>query len=278
MAQGKYAAAEDRLVQVARSLRSAASASRRDLAAVWNQLGIVCKYLGRFSAAERYYHQALRSVTHLAGRDPLVADLYHNLGGLEHARGRYKQAEKYARKGLRLRFQSAVGITLALGSDFAALAAILDGLGKYDESEKLYHHALRIYHRHFGAVHAEIAVVLNNLGALNQSFGRYGRAAYFYRRALSMKWCLLGNSHPDLVPTLNNLATLYYAQDKIDAARLWLRRALHLARVSLGRSHPVTRTLEYNFDRSSLRPDLIHGRVHEKNPKRRGVPGIKTPA
>jgi tetratricopeptide (TPR) repeat protein len=246
-AQGKYAAAEKRLLQAARSLRRANTEFRRERAAVWNELGMVCKYLGKFRSAQRYYQRALDSVGRLAGCDSLVADLYHNLGGLEHSRRRFKVAEKYARKGLRLRLQTQAGNSVVVASDSAALAAILDGLGKYDESERLYHQALKIYRKQFGADHAEIAVVLNNLGALHQNARRPARAAYYYRTALSMKLRVLSNSHPGLVPTLNNLATLCYSQNRMVEARLWFRRAVRLASVSLGPSHPVTRTLERSF-------------------------------
>ncbi len=250
-AQGKYAAAEKCLLEAARSLRGTGAASRPERAAVWNELGMVCKYLGKFYSADRYYQQALGSARYMAGpeRDSLVADLYHNLGGLEHSRGRFTLAEKRARKGLCLRLQFSVGNCPAVASDLAALAAILDGLGKYGESEKLYRQALRIYRRQFGANHAEIAVVLNNLGAMHQAAGRPGRAGYYYRSALRMKSRVLGKSHPDLAFTMNNLATLYHTQNRLDDAGLWLRRALGLARVSLGRSHPVTRTLERNSGR-----------------------------
>jgi tetratricopeptide (TPR) repeat protein len=96
-AQGKYAAAERSLLQIAKSLRRAGSGSRRERAVVWNALGIVCKYLGKFRSAERYYQQALRSARYLTGCDSLLADLYHNLGGLEHSRRHFERAEKFAR-------------------------------------------------------------------------------------------------------------------------------------------------------------------------------------
>lgn len=250
-ARGKYAAAEKRLLQTAKSLCRKGSSSRRERAVVWNALGIICKYLGKFRSAGRYYHQALRSVSHLTRCDSLIADLYHNLGGLEHSRGRFTLALKYARKGLALRLQSELRDSPSVASDLIALAAILVGLKKYDESEKLYYRALRVYRSQFGAFQAEIAVVLNNLGALHQAAGRYQRAGLFYRAALSSKRRVLGDSHPDLVLTMNNLGTLYYAQDRVSNASFWIGRALCLARVALGRSHPVTRTLESNHCRIS---------------------------
>lgn len=250
-AQGKYGAAEECLRQAARCLRRAGSGSRSERAIVWNALGIVCKYLGKFRSARRYYQRALDHSRYLAGleRVQLLADLYHNLGGLEHAQDSFARAEKYARKGLRMRLQSSAAGSPAIASDLAALAAILDGLGKCHESEKLYHQALRIYRRHFGANHAEIAVVLNNLGALHQAAGHHERAARYYRNAVRMKRRVLGKSHPDLVLTMNNLATLLYAQGRPSGARQWSQKALQLAIISIGKRHPITQKIRNNCDR-----------------------------
>jgi tetratricopeptide (TPR) repeat protein len=174
--RGRFAEAEAHLLRAAECLRR--SGTNPERAAVWNQLGMVCKYLGKFHSAERYYRQALRCAGQLEGqkRNQLIADLFHNLGGVEHSRGRFATGERYARKGLRLRLQFCAAGSPAVASDLAGLAAILYGLGKIDEAGKLYHRALSIYRRHFGANHAEIAVVLNNLGSLFQASRRPERA------------------------------------------------------------------------------------------------------
>lgn len=175
-----------------------------DRPAVWNQLGMVCKYSGKFDAAERYYRLALRHARRCAKgpeREFFIATLYHNLGGVEHSRRRFSRGEKYARKGLRLRLDWAAPNSLAVASDRAALAAILDGLHRPDESEELYHRALRTYRREYGPRHPEIAVILNNLGALYAATARPKRAESHYLAALRMKRGLLGTSHPDVAVT-----------------------------------------------------------------------------
>jgi len=59
-----------------------------ELSSLLNNLGVVCKYLGAFDEAERVYLRALALTEKTLGPDhPDVATLYHNLGGLEHARG-----------------------------------------------------------------------------------------------------------------------------------------------------------------------------------------------
>src|SRR5215467_9582953 len=55
-----------------------------------NARAVLYKYQGRFSEAARLYRRALKLLTEAYGCDhPDVATIYHNLGGLEHARGRH---------------------------------------------------------------------------------------------------------------------------------------------------------------------------------------------
>jgi tetratricopeptide (TPR) repeat protein len=220
-----------------------------DRAALWNELGMVRKYLGKFDSAERYYRLALRCARQrpkTAEREFFLANLYHNLGGVEHSRRRFGIAEKYARKGLELRLKCTGSDSLAVASDRAALAAILDGRHRYGESKRCYFHALKVYRREYGASHPEIAVVLNNLGALYQATGRPKLAESYYRAALRMKRRELGASHPDIGVTMNNLAMLHRGQGRCELAESWFKRALQILNSSLGSSHPVTQELRNN--------------------------------
>src|SRR4051794_15704946 len=62
----------------------------QELSALLNSLGRVYKYTGRFEDADALYHRALALVEQSLGPDhPEAATLCHNLGGLEHARGRH---------------------------------------------------------------------------------------------------------------------------------------------------------------------------------------------
>jgi hypothetical protein len=84
------------------------------------------------------YHRALSLVLATRGEDSVeTATLYHNLGGLEHARGRYSLGEPHARRGLAIREKLLGPDHQAVAADAAALAAILDGQGKRDEAEVL---------------------------------------------------------------------------------------------------------------------------------------------
>jgi tetratricopeptide (TPR) repeat protein len=249
-ARGKFRCAESCLLEALQLARNGSAQPNPEFLVLWNELGMVYKYLGEFRKAQKFYRLALAQARRLlAGSEYyfFLANLYHNLGGLEHARRRFRRGETYARKSLHLRRKVAGRGSLSVAADTVALAAILDGLHKFKESEKLYRRALKIYRREYGESHREIALILNNLGALYHATHRPKRAEAQYRAALQMKRRELGASHPDVAITMNNLAMLCESQGRGNEARLWYNKTLRILRVSLGDSHPTARAVRRNF-------------------------------
>ena len=131
----------------------------------------------RFAEGEGAYRRALAILQKTYGPDdPRLADIYHNLGGLAHARGRYEEGEPLARRGLEMRERALGPDDRDVAADVAALAAILDGEAKRDEAERLYLRALDVFEREAGPDSYDVAVNLNNLGALYQAEGKAGEA------------------------------------------------------------------------------------------------------
>ena len=246
--RGNYRLAEKRLRRALQSSGQHPGGFIANRPALWNELGMVCKYLGTPDSAERYYRLALRSArsTQSQERELFLANLYHNLGGVEHSRGRFARAEIYARRGLQMRLTCSTPHPIAIAADREALAAILDGQNRYEESKRLHRQALQTYRRELGRSHPEIAVALNNLAAVFQATGAGKTAEKYYRAALRMKRRELGPKHPDLAITMNNLATLYASQGSYKLTGSWFDKAIYLLDSTLGSSHPSTITVRRN--------------------------------
>lgn len=214
-----------------------------DTIAALNGLGVVGKYTGRFRSAEHYYDLALRALRGRRGRADAMtlATLYHNLGGLEHARGRPGRGEPHARRSVELRERALGPDHPAVAADVAALAALLDAQDRFDEAEALYRRALAIFRRVYGREHYELCVTYNNLGAVAHRRGRPRGAERLYRRALAMKEKLLGAGHPDVALTLSNLGALYVESGRVAEAAAAYRRALAIFRRHLPGDHPHLR-------------------------------------
>jgi len=232
-ADGDYRGAQKTL-QAALRLSAHGGVADLDRAVLFNELGVVTKYLGDHEHANRSFHAAL-DLSEMAGHDLFVAPVCHNLGGLAHAQGQYADAERWARKAAELR-------TIMLGSedpevarDKALLATVLMELGRLDEAGQLLRTALAAY----GEDCVEAAVLLHNLGALSYHLGEYEAAEQQLERALRTKETLLGPEHPEVAMTLANLAVLAETLGSRAAAEQRCRRAIADLAATVDETHPT---------------------------------------
>lgn len=243
-ARARYREAERYL---RRALKRASSAGPLEQAASNNALGMLFKYTGRHAEAARLYREALDLLeAQLGAHDLRLAPVLHNLGGLEHARGRYAAGEAHARRGLAIRRRVLGRDHIVVASDEVALGALLEGQSKRGEAGRLYRHALSVFERVRGQRY-EIAVTCNNLGTLSYARGRLVEARALYLRSLRIKLRLLGERHPDVAVTRNNLAALTAAQGDDAAARALYAQALAVFERIYGVDHRLTRICRANL-------------------------------
>lgn len=105
-------------------------APRISAAAPLNLLAMSYRYLARFMDAGLRYQRALAILeAHARGEGHEAADIYHNLGGLEHAAGNWLRGEPFARHAVTLRTKLLGSRHPAVAADLTALAALLDRQG-----------------------------------------------------------------------------------------------------------------------------------------------------
>ncbi len=214
-----------------------------ETASAMNGLAIVYKYTAKWEPAERLYRQALallEKVSRDPKADPAIATIFHNLGGLEHSRGRFEKGEPFARRSVEIRERAHGKDHPAVAADVAALAAILDGCGKPEEAEPLYRRAIAIFTKRYGKEHFEVAFNLAQLAVLYQSLGKTAKADAHYKKALPLLEKSLGKEHPTVALTLANLASLRLEQKKIAEGKKLCARALRIYEQTLGKRHPDT--------------------------------------
>jgi tetratricopeptide (TPR) repeat protein len=231
----RYAESEALLRRALAIAAESAPADTTHLCGLWNELGVLYKYMGRFDEAGRH--------------GAVLATVYHNLGGLEHARGRYAAGEPFARRAVAIRERLLGPDHPDVAADLAALAPILDAQGKRDEAAALMLRSLAILERTYGPNHYEVAVSLNNLAALRAAEGQTAEARRLYERSLAIKERQLGPRHPDVATTLNNLAVLHKKLGDARTAALLYARALSIFEASLGSEHPKTAACRANYGR-----------------------------
>lgn len=183
-----------------------------------NASGILAKDLGQYDAAARYYQASLDLVLQVHGPEHAnLADLFHNLAGLEHARQRYVDGEPYARRAIALRERRSGPDSVQLAADLAVLGALLAGQDLLDEAEPIFRRTLATWSRLRGPDHYEVGVALHNLASLHAARGQMSQASTEYQRALQIKRQVLGHSHPEVVALAEDAAC--HRPVTIDTAR-----------------------------------------------------------
>jgi tetratricopeptide (TPR) repeat protein len=180
---------------------------RQSVARALNGLGVVAKSTGELAEAEEFYRRALRVLDRGdATARPVVAAVFHNLGGLEYARGRLARAHRWARLGLAVRSPLEGAVTVA--KDVAALAAIVQARGRYPEAAALYRRALFTLQGKLGPRHFEVVFNLSQVAALEHARGRLLESGRLYRHSLPRLRRILGRDHPMVARVAANAARL----------------------------------------------------------------------
>ncbi len=248
--QGNYAEAEKTYQQAIELIETQGTenhqAKKTQLA---NYLAIVYKYWGKFEAAESLYQDTLTTLIQQHGiQHPDVATVYHNLGGLNHARGDFETAATWAGKSYQLHLELFGTQHPQTIADGAALGSILHGLGQWDRAIAHFKTAIAFFEQHFGSMHYDVALNLNNLAASEQAKGNLAAAEPAYRRALEIKTHVLGEFHPELAITLNNLASVLKQRGKIREAKILFEQAREIFATTLGEEHPNTKVCLDNIN------------------------------
>jgi tetratricopeptide (TPR) repeat protein len=220
-----------------------------------NNLAVLYKACGRFDEGLHLYQQALDSVMKWSGEDCLASSvIYHNIGGILHAKGDFTTAEPPGRKAWEISRRLLGEDDPRTLLDAVAYAAIVDGLQRYDESEAIYRRALAIFEQTFGPEHYEVASNLHNLAAVLCARGDLDQAEKLYRRALGIKEKLLGEDSPDAALTLNNLGALLTRAGRPEEAAGLLQRAVTILYDRVAPDHPHLALARANLESALLSP------------------------
>jgi len=250
-ALGRYGDAERDLRGALQVAETVFGRNSFEWAQVGNSLGMVYKYSGRWDEAEQLYAEVLRTVSATDGESAdALASVYHNIGGLLHARGEYAAAEAPARKAWRLSRETHGSDDIQTMVHAVAFAAVLDGLDKWDDSIPIYRHALTIFERLYGPDHPEVGATLHNLGAALAATGSHDEAEDCYRRALTVAERTIGTDAPATALTRQNLGQLLCTVGRREEGLLLLESALCTFESCLPASHPYIAAARKNVEQA----------------------------
>ena len=236
---GRYAEAENPLLQSLQIREKVLGPEHPDVATSMNNLAELYRSQGKYSEADLLYKRSLAIWEKVLGpKHPDVATSLNNLAELYRCRGKYSKAEPLYKRSLAI-WEEILGPNHPkVAHSLNNLAELYRSQGKYSEADLLYKRSLAIFERILGPNHPWIATSLNNLALLYESQGKYSDAEPFYKRSLAICEEVLGPDHPNVATSLNNLAGLYSSQGKYSEADLIYKRSLAIREKVLGRDHP----------------------------------------
>jgi tetratricopeptide (TPR) repeat protein len=253
---GDFVRAEVSLKEALRIVSTEFGEASEHTANARNNLAVLYKARGRYDEGLLLYQQALDSVMKRSGEDCLASVIYHNIGGILHAKGDFTAAEPPGRKAWEISRRLLGEDDPRTLFDAVAYAAILDGLQRHDESEAIYRRALAIFERTFGPEHFEVASNLHNLAAVRCARGDLDQAEKLYRRALAIKEQLLGQDSIDAALTLNNLGGLLTRAGRPEEAAGLLQRAVTILHDRVAPDHPHLALARANLESALLTPSV----------------------
>ena len=251
---GEFDRAEARLGSAARAAGRILARTDQSMLSIDNMRAVTAKYAGRFDQAEIHYRR-IQSVleTQSPCDEGALASVLHNLGGLNHSRGRYAEGLAHAHRGLQLRVKAVGPQHPDVARDLNAIGALHHDAGDAVAADAAYRQALAIFERTLGPAHHEVGMTCANLAVAVAAAGDPEEARRLYDRALTILEASVGAGHPDVALVQHNLAVLLADQGNPEAALLLLERADAALATSLPAGHPRRVDLRMTVEELSAR-------------------------
>ncbi len=206
-------------------------------------LGNVYLTSGQFDRAQELYEHAL-SLRRVASDDVLLAGAHANIGSIEAARGRYREAlDRFRRArdaiagGYGPRHPGVAAATSNIGSALAEL-------GDLEGARDVHLEALGILEENFGEDHTTLAPALRMLAWNGLARREFADALPFAQRALAIARRDSAEHSESVARSLSMLASIHAEMRRFDEGDAMAREALEIIRALYPDGHPTLATFE----------------------------------
>jgi tetratricopeptide (TPR) repeat protein len=136
----------------------------------YNNIAKVLQQQGKMSEAQQTYDKAVKILlTDFPSAHPVLADTYHNMGGMFYASKDYKKALSYYEKTLDIEETSFLSNHPSLASTYFNIATAYEGLKDYKRAINYAEKAVQVARLAFGAEHEEAKENLDYLDNLQKN-------------------------------------------------------------------------------------------------------------
>ncbi|CAF1021722.1 unnamed protein product [Adineta ricciae] len=183
-----------------------ATADWKDLALLFNQLGLVYDGKNEYSKALEFFKKTAEiEELFVPSNHPDLATTYSNIAATYHSLADYVMARSFYEKAL-----------LILPPDHPKVPPVYNNISLLDKSMGEYHtarltcqKALEIAESIFAPNHPNLATIHENLATIYQILCEYPEALSHYREALRINKRTLPSDHRSLLITYNNMISVY---------------------------------------------------------------------
>ncbi|MEM6991167.1 MAG: serine/threonine-protein kinase [Myxococcota bacterium] len=220
----------------------------QNLAMAHNNVGEVCRQLGRFDEAETHANKALELRLAELGEDhPHVAMSLLNLGAIAQGRGDLERAAEFYGRSLAIYERSVGPDTLESATVHNNLGLVASNRERTSEAIEHLGRALNIRETILGRDSPVLINTLGNLSGALTDVDQGERAAALARRAVALAERHFGAEHERVVWPVQALALALMRAGDPKAALEHARRGLRIARVAFGEDHPQRGDTELAF-------------------------------
>jgi tetratricopeptide (TPR) repeat protein len=192
---------------------------KKQIAGIYNKMGIVYRNLSRYQEALEYYRKSLEIYKHL-GSPKGIARVLNNMGNVYDGYGIYDRALEYFIKSAKITEKS---------GEIRDLAASLTNIGTIHWRTRDYDKALEYFKKVLVIDEkignkSDIAGSLNNIGLVYGSSGKYDLALEYYFKSLKIKEEI--GIQRSIAFSVSNIGGVYYRMHRYRQALKYYLRAL----------------------------------------------------
>jgi len=214
-----------------------------DLAAIYNQLGLINEKKGDYETALSFFLK----VDDIEGRYLLSDSIeraitYNNIAEVYHTMTNYSAAHDFHQKAFTIREKHN---DPSLTATYSNIAGVYLSMGDYENAQSNYEKALQIGQDCFSPKHPDLATIYDNLATIHTLMGEYSQAFGFYQKAREINHKSLPPSHILPLITDHNIASAFDSMGNYSDALSMYEKILEVQQKSLHPNHP-TLALIYN--------------------------------
>ena len=222
--------------------------SSREIAVIYDDMGLVYKFMGKYTEAIECYKKALDiKINFYDETSADIARSYHHIGSVLASIKDYSTAIEYYTKALTIVEQVLPNDDPDKITFYNDFGVVYGYLHDFEKARYYYERALEVGERTLTPLHPYLSTLLNNIGTICDNQGDYLKALEYYNRSLNIDTQVLGSKHIYIAYSYNNIGFVKAKMGKYTESLEFFNKALIMFVSNYGGEHPYIATCLKNI-------------------------------